>query len=451
MSTKIKKQVKMICTVFMLLLAGAMALSAAVPVQEASAEQDGNGQDTPLGQASFAEQRHAYPFPTFEFVTESPTPVRTSTPVPDKPIAQPTVESSATPVASNRPASADTIAGVPVCSTHNPTLYHSLVEYRADGSILCTYGHEHKDDPNSVNDLLGPPGAWFGGQELSYPWQTPYENEKKHNAYAWLVRRDLKPLSLSDNYFQAFRIQGHFLGSGGLLPNGERGGFQSENHSFSMEVIVCPKSAPYNCGIARVGGWQDYGKAVVDGECILPDSDPAIGCNTSLRRIHGSANAGRRDFTWYGQNNRYHGIKGVPAISAGVGIIGDAWAPINRADLDELNFYPPNLKQRAIRNGSWIDPHLMTLAIPEELDPDGDGRVTTRGYTDRWGNIRTDRTCLTLRIDCVPFELLNAPVGVVQFRSDTYLNEHGIDFRYDDHDVQVEHQGELKSLIRYPN
>jgi hypothetical protein len=59
-------------------------------------------------------------------------------------------------------------SGAPLCEEHDPNKWHPLY----DAASGCHYEHEHKHDPNEVNDIFGAPGAWFGGDELSYPWQT---------------------------------------------------------------------------------------------------------------------------------------------------------------------------------------------------------------------------------------------------------------------------------------
>ena len=89
--------------------------------------------------------------------------------------------------------SAALLEGVPLCTDHNSTTWHPLVKRDANDKITCTYGHEHHDDPKELNDLFGPPSAWYGGsQQISYPWQTQVslgaENVAKHQGYKWFTR-----------------------------------------------------------------------------------------------------------------------------------------------------------------------------------------------------------------------------------------------------------------------
>jgi hypothetical protein len=104
--------------------------------------------------------------------------------------------------------------GVPVCADPGATMWHNLVRRNADGSIACTYGHEHGDDPHQLDRTFGPMGGWWNhGQEqdLSYPWETMNENETKHSSYKIIVRgSDAQPLQPwytigSKNYIKAFR------------------------------------------------------------------------------------------------------------------------------------------------------------------------------------------------------------------------------------------------------
>ena len=56
-----------------------------------------------------------------------------------------------------------TIESVAVCTNHNATMWHPLVKRDAAGAIICTYTHEHHDDPKELNDLFGAPSAWYDG------------------------------------------------------------------------------------------------------------------------------------------------------------------------------------------------------------------------------------------------------------------------------------------------
>jgi hypothetical protein len=307
----------------------------------------------------------------------------------------------------------------------------------------------HKDDPNSVASTFGPAGAWFGGTSISYPWQTPMENEHKHSVYGWIVRDQLPNYANQPTYIRAFRSQAHFVGSGGLFPSGMRGGFQSQFHSFSLEAEVC-NQANAICGIVRLGGWVDFGHGDIETAplagstqpvaiCLTPNiyaTPPDQQCLDSSRRLHGSTIDSTRmsEATWYGANNKFH--RTGEALSIDFGIIGESWAPVNPVNLDELAFYDPeNL------NGSWLSQEILGIVI-EPWWVGANGRVNRSGHTDRYGNFHT-QPCAPMGPDCVPYSIQNVPPGVVQYR-DSNANRSA-----PDHDVRDPSTG--KTLLRYPS
>ena len=78
-------------------------------------------------------------------------------------------------------------AGVPACTDHDVNTWHGLVKRNADGSINCTYGHTHFDNPHDLDSVLGP----LPVPEISYPWMTTNENIEisKHRFYKWSIDR----------------------------------------------------------------------------------------------------------------------------------------------------------------------------------------------------------------------------------------------------------------------
>ncbi len=172
---------------------------------------------------------------------------------------------------------------------HNPNKWHSLVNTDAG----CHYDHHHGDDPNYVNDIFGTPGGWFNspGQSISYPWQTfpaqtrdesnaaylgtgRMENEAKHEAYYWVVRRD-QPCNTGNGLFcvKDFRVQFH-----GMMVGAGAG---TRWHSMSAEVRACENvNDESTCGIVRTGGWMDHGRLfvpeLVNGRALCGDEHPNI-------------------------------------------------------------------------------------------------------------------------------------------------------------------------------
>lgn len=333
----------------------------------------------------------------------TPTPKPTSTPAP-------------TPAPTDPPSSS-----VPLCADHDPTAWHGLY----DAAKNCHYSHEHKQDPNAVNDIFGPVGALYTGQEISYPWQTfsaaGTENEMKHGGYGWLVSRDMGCSSaFADGCLTDFRVQYHAIMAAA--------GAVTRFHSFWLEARGCLESNPSRCGIIRTGGWADYGRLEIDGQTVALPNDPSG--SVSGRRIHyyntGSSNYG----TWYGNN----------AIALVAIQTADMWGLVNPSNPSELHLFCPDFRCR--NNNSTMQAHAIGVVIPSAWDNDGDGYVTYRGYTDRYGKIVNG--CTQVGLDCVPLEVIDMPVGTYQYRDDT----HGLgDTGRGDFDVSP--SGEY--WITYPN
>jgi hypothetical protein len=185
---------------------------------------------------------------------------------------------TSTPVpATPTPVSAVLIEGVPVCTDHDPTTWHPLVKRDSGGNIVCTYGHEHHDDPNAVNDIFGPPGAWYGGtQAISYPWQTASsagpENAAKHEGYKWYVRRDLPcvPVGGQPGCILAYRVQVHTLGTVADAV--------VRFHSFSMEALISDHGTT---GVVRGGGHMDTGNLGLETDGGTGTVCPPLASNPS--------------------------------------------------------------------------------------------------------------------------------------------------------------------------
>jgi hypothetical protein len=307
-----------------------------------------------------------------------------------------------------------------------------LVERNADGSIACTYGHEHKDDPRVLDPVFGP--LHYG--EISYPWQTHShlgsENDAKHRVYAWhaVQVQQCRP-SFAPYGLDALRLQAHQDGNSGAT---------TRYHSFSLQARACDPNDPTYHGTITIGGHLDYGRLFIDcpgsSPIHIPLATDPTGGDLSLRRLHGGTNCSsqRYDATWYGA---LHGGGNLP-IAVNVGLRSEDWGPVYPSDPSTVRFYP------GTQNGSWHEPaHLVSINILPALDAlDGivDGFVTYSGYTDRHGNIV--QGCTVPGTDCVPLHLNRMKVGSHQFRAD----HNGIAVR--EYDVQGL---DGRSLIRFPN
>lgn len=362
-------------------------------------------------------------------IPPSPTLPPTATRVPTPPPATPTPLPSPTPLPTATPGTV--IEGVPVCTDHDPTRYHGLVKRDGAGAILCTYGHEHHDDPNTVNDLFGPPGAWWGGtQAISYPWQTfaftsqgvqyemppapsdpsVYENARKHAGYKWFVKRDIScwnAQAQADNCFRAFRIQVHSLGT----QTDETTRF----HSFSMEALV---ESGGRQGIIRGGGWMNTGflGLLVDGgvNLVCPAlatnppgfTCPATGTAGGHREVSGlHVPAPHTDHLlpgaatpWYADHQG--GVSPVFNVQN--------WGPTDYNNPTSQLFF-----EGRSNNATGGRIHALNAATNYDwLAPfkDAMGLVSFRGYEDRHGLNRT--TCQAAGLDCVPFIVEHAPAAI---------------------------------------
>jgi hypothetical protein len=100
-------------------------------------------------------------------------------------------------------------------------------------------------------------------------------------------------------------------------------------------------------------------------------------------------------------------------------------------------------------NNSLHHVYDVQVFIPASLDTDGDGIVTYSGYTDRRGNVV--QGCAAPGLDCIPLEIVNAPVGRAIFSRGnsgvrfTDNDLHGSTFR----DFDVSPPGEF--WITFPN
>lgn len=313
-------------------------------------------------------------------------------------------------------------ADIPPCSTHDPTVWHPLF----DEAHNCHYDHEHKADPHRVDDIFGPVGALYKGQEISYPWQTfndmGTENEMKHAGYGWLVRQDMGCFSqYSDGCLTDFRVQYHaVMASVGAV---------TRYHSFWLEARGCRENQPEACGLIRTGGWIDFGYLLVDGEHVPLPNDPDEIRPGAARRLHAYKKGNLHFGTWYGGNH---------LVSLAL-TTGRMWGHINPSNPAELHLFCPDYQCK--RNNSTMEAHIVGFSLPPEWDSDGDGIINLKGYTNRHGELVEG--CQAIGLDCVPLEIVDMPVGSYQYRDDG----HEIEVNQFDYDSSPE--GEY--WITYPN
>ena len=355
----------------------------------------------------------------------------TNTPVPT-----PTPPPTATPIPNNEPR-----ADAPQCDDANPEEHHFLW----NAVLGCHYDHEHKYDPNTVNDIFGVPGCWFGncGQEISYPWQTfagasdgyeewsgnpdDLENAAKHNNYGWIVRRNI-PSNGRTIWIRAFRLQQHSTGA--------HPGTTTRFHSYSLEAEVCiqiPGMQEADCGIYRNGGWLDFGNLEVSGfGPVSLDADPTqdnplLIQNLARRRIHffyqdveTRAQNGKSEFFWYGQTTPFGGrAVDSPHFPSTISVsTGDAWSNTDPNNPTEQLFFCPEFNCE--QNNSTIQAHVVSFGMPEQ-NADSNGILNQSGYVDRYGKEVFD--CNEVGLDCIPYSYENVQAfsGRLEHRDDRDL------------------------------
>lgn len=305
-------------------------------------------------------------------------------------------------------------ASVPECPDHDPATFHWLY----DPDRGCHYAHEHHDDPHWVDDIFGPPGAWWGGnQSISYPWQTGggTENIHKHEGYKVLVRRADECVSVNGrNCILAVREQVH-AGATGMEA-------RTRFHSYSVEALVHHIETGDE-GIVRFGGWYDAGALVVadiNGEShrvILPhlgeyEGDGLRWSKAQLRQHHHPESRRASTATWYTHmmmSPTGPGTLGNATIAYVFEQFGGIWP--NDPYTDHL--LCPDFQCR--RNGSQRSLHSLKFEIKSRwFDPDGDGYANGTWYVDQYGNLRAD--CTNVGPTCIPMVLENVRVGVYHWK-----------------------------------
>jgi hypothetical protein len=306
-------------------------------------------------------------------------------------------------------------AAAPECTNHDPRKWHGLW----NGQLGCYYDHEHGDNPHEVDDIFGTQFYAIAGGEISYPWATDGENhmEHKHESQKWFVRRDLNCYSqYTSGCVKAVRAQIH----------GDLHNVASEFHSYAIEVLICPEAAPNDCGIVRTGGWQAVGDLTIDAEVVINRTEPPRVPRPVL--LHYATVGNPKFATWYPVSPG-----GIIRISQET---GDMWGyyprpagvPVSTLTLNNFDFFcdvnaatgQANAGCRS--NGTRRQLHIVGVSIPAQLratlDPDGNGRITYQGYTNRYGHIV--QGCTSVSLDCVPLRFENvriSPDGMWQLRS----------------------------------
>lgn len=315
-------------------------------------------------------------------------------------------------------------AAAPACAFHDKHVYHALW----DGALGCHYNHLHGDNPHEVDDIFGTQYYEWADGEISYPWQTAHEGMHKHEAYKWLVRRDLPCVEdLDSDCVKAFRSQIH----------ADLFNVSSVFHSFYVEALLCPRANQNDCGILRFGGWQNSGPLLIDMQVVIP-GDQTLG-----EKRHFDATDNRARAVWYLNspsklarvNFMTADMWGYYPMPATIPITGT----LTVSDMVFLNV-PAN-------NGSRFRPYSIQFAIlykdKATLDPDKDGYADYQGYVNRYGSFVTNCDVAPYW-DCVPvsWEHVKLPLHSYQarFGDPSHLREYDVLFN-----------GQSSNWLTFPN
>jgi hypothetical protein len=349
------------------------------------------------------------------------------------------------------------------------------VARKADGSVMCTYGHEHGSDPSVLDSLFGKL-AENVGQEISYPWHTMNENDTsalpvttsngvpidggKHNFYKWEVLTPQQLLAagkpVCENPFAPYsfdnaRMEVHADGNAGAT---------IRFHSFYVEAETCDPNDPSYHGIVKIGGHFDYGHLMGmentpqgPQDVIIPlPVDPTY--NSGQGRKHGTSEGScagcsgymRGDFTWYGASNTREFQTAPISIGVSDGIRDEDWGPVDPNNPSgPVQFYGTQ-GGTTYDHGQGVSLDILSLGIPAAANLAGaaarpDGTFDWNGYVDRHGNVVT---CSTIGVDCIPVTLNNVKRGSYQYSND----EPQRNLPMTNYDVKASNG---QSLIQFPN
>lgn len=392
-------------------------------------------QDRPSGWDTFCDYFTAAPTTvpnTPTSTTLPPTATRTTNPpsvtpsnVPSTltrtPTSVPPTPTRTQPVTNTPSGNIPPFVNAPLCPTHNNTAWHGLW----DSARGCHYDHAHGDNPALGDTIFGAAGLW--GQQISYPWATPNENDPRgHVGYFWYVNTSPKDFNGTTNCsFESYGYLGSNLGcvTAFRILYHEAGGnahMVKRFHSYYMEVQIKKGST---VGIIRTGGWADFGclhSSYKDTFLPLPGIDPTLP-NTQTQ-CGSSGGQSIHDDPYRAFGNTWAEIQGQTSgdnfsiwttdNDYGYNLLGrfffrtlDAWGAIDPANPYEEHLICPDF--RCKYNNSEHHVFNVFMTIPSSMGVNG--VVNYTGWTDRRGNVVTN--CTVAGVDCVPLQMVNVPVG----------------------------------------
>lgn len=312
-------------------------------------------------------------------------------------------------------------AEAPACdeigASHDGTAYHGLwnAEYG------CHYDHEHGAPyPDWAQGLFGDYTTLTGSQ-ISYPWQTPGENDMKHPGYNMhgFDMRAYGCYELNGNGgIWAWWIQAHAMSL--------EMGVTARYHSFYGMAALCRNNAP--AGIIKIGGHVDYGQLVSPykggQEAIV--GAPAYAkapqvYQNDLPPYVGLAETTGSFETW----NSVTRTTTEPYLDRANELfnfafrIRDARLTYDHTTGQFVTFDEPG------HNSSLRQFYQVELTIPAEL-ADENGRVNFTGWVNTQGQISD--TCTAAGPDCAPLVIIDAVPGDYSVNLRSYQDAFGGSF-----------------------
>jgi hypothetical protein len=319
-------------------------------------------------------------------------------------------------------APATTINGVPLCDgqagrpAHDPTRWHPLIERNGDGSVLCTYGHEHGMPPSNLDGVFGPMNV-PGGQSISYPWATPNENctpetcsgqfPNKHRVYKVMGGQNFA-CPAGEMAVTALRLEAHNDGNLGVVN-------RFHSYWFEAQTTDCSSGAH---GYVSMGGHMDYARLNAGGQTVVQLTDPPAGCTVNGDQRGEGILGGVEQSTsvWYGTSNRPPGCDDAYGfgqhITSHLNVGTNSWGPVDPNSPSTLHFYA----NRDAHDGTLTNSDTFTLSFDGgPWTTDASGHINFTGFVDRHGSVVG--SCSPLGPDCVPLVIRNVKQASYATRS----------------------------------
>lgn len=307
---------------------------------------------------------------------------------------------------------------------HNATAWHPLVERRTDGSVLCTYGHDHGIAPDAGNAAEFSSRSITPDSTISGPWATTSptnvpENgtDNKHRAYkniAWTYRWCDSSAPEAVGLYD-FSGQFHADANVGSVPR---------FHSFHIKAV------PLNCtnggwGQLEFSGHLDYANLVSGSTVVDTGDNTGTGCpiGGDIRQANNPSSGTQDHDVWYGETTRPPRANCYPRLLANEtnGEYGfeskitlqdnlqmSGFGPVDPANPTALLFFSP----RAGHVGTYLATDAMNGALTgfdgyvthctscESMWPNAGHyyHLDYDGWTDRHGRVVAG--CTTPSVDC---------------------------------------------------